>query len=277
MIKCAKLNGNGNDFIAIDNMKLEYNTEKLRDFAVSACRRRESVGGDGILVAEPSSERDFKMRIFNSDGSEGEMCGNGARCLSRFVFENNIVTKPDMVFETLSGSVRASVNGAMVRLWLSTVDLTDVRLGVPAVLPGFEFEYTFLTVGVPHTVIFQNERRMSDDEYRQLGRQVRYMTELFPEGANIDFVFPRDAADELFVLTYERGVEDLTLSCGTGSTAAAIAAAISGKTGKNVDVWNPGGLNKVSLDFAADRTVLPTLEGAVKYVGDLYLRDEALK
>lgn len=277
MIKCAKLNGNGNDFIAIDNMKLEYSSEQLRDFAVGICRRRESVGGDGILVAEPSSERDFKMRIFNSDGSEGEMCGNGARCLSRFVFDNKIVTKPDMVFETLSGSVRASVDGAMVRLWLSTVDLTGVVFDSHAALPDFEFEYTFLTVGVPHTVIFQSERSMPDEEYRRLGRRVRYMTELFPEGSNIDFVFRRDAADELFVLTYERGVEDLTLSCGTGSTAAAIVAAVSGRTGRTVDVWNPGGLNKVALDFVTDRTVLPTLEGAVKYVADLSLCEEALK
>lgn len=277
MIKCAKLNGNGNDFIAINNMKLEYSSEQLRDFASGACRRRESVGGDGILVAEPSAECDFKMRIFNSDGSEGEMCGNGARCLSRFVFENKIVTKPDMVFETLSGSVRASVNGAMVRLWLSTVDLSAAVFNVPAVLPGFEFEYAFLTVGVPHTVIFQKERSMSDEEYRRLGREVRCMTDLFPEGSNIDFVFPREAANELFVLTYERGVEDLTLSCGTGSTAAAIVAAVSGRTGRNVDVWNPGGLNKVALDFITDKTVLPTLEGAVKYVADLSLLEEALK
>lgn len=277
MIKCAKLNGNGNDFIAIDNMKLEYGTDKLRSFAERLCRRQESIGGDGILVAEPSASRAFKMRIFNRDGSEGEMCGNGARCMARYAFENKIAAEPDMVFETLSGDIHANVRGGMVGLELSPVDLTGVRFRVPASTGRFDFEYTFITVGVPHAVIFQNSRGKPDDEYRRLGRDVRYMAELFPEGTNVNFVFPREAADELFVLTYERGVEDLTLSCGTGSTAASICAAVLGMTGKDVSVWNPGGLNRVLLEFADDKTVYPKLEGAVKYAADLTLREDALK
>lgn len=276
MIKCAKLNGNGNDFIAVDNMKLEYDTERLRDFAVKLCRRMECIGGDGILVAEPSSSRDFRMRIFNSDGSEGEMCGNGARCLARFAFENGIVNKPDMVFETLSGDVSAGVNGNMARLALSPVDIGGAVFDAPASADGFSFEYSFLTVGVPHVVIFQEERS-SDDEYRLLGRAVRNMQELFSEGTNVNFVFPREAEDELFVLTYERGVEDLTLSCGTGSTASAIAACRAGRTGRVVNAWNPGGLNIVKLDFVSDKLILPELEGAVKYIADLTLWEDAFK
>lgn len=277
MIRCAKLNGNGNDFIAINNMEMGYSTERLRTFAEVLCRRQESVGGDGILVTEPSVSCDFKMRIFNCDGSEGEMCGNGARCMARFAFENKIVTKSDMLFETLAGSVKASVREGMVSLELSPVDLTEALFDMRAAVSGFDFKYTFMTVGVPHAVIFQDERGRSDAEYRQLGRAIRYTTELFPEGTNVNFVFPQKVKDELFVLTYERGVEDLTLSCGTGSTASAIAAAVSGRTGTDVRVWNPGGLNRVTFDGVTGETVQPRLEGAVKYVADLTVWEDALK
>lgn len=277
MIKCAKLNGNGNDFIAIDNMELKHNTERLRDFAIKLCRRMECIGGDGILVAEPSSVRDFKMRIFNSDGSEGEMCGNGARCLARFAFENGIAKRPDMVFETLSGDVSACVSGNMARLVLSPVNLEGAIFDAPASTDGFSFEYTFMAVGVPHAVIFQEERARSDNDYRLLGKSIRNMSELFPVGTNVNFVFPREAKDELFVLTYERGVEDLTLSCGTGSTAAVIAACLAGKTGGDVKVWNPGGMNRVILNSISDKLVHAELEGAVKYIADLTLREDAFK
>lgn len=275
MIKCAKLNGNGNDFIAVDNMNRRCSTEQLRDFAVKLCRRKECIGGDGIVVAEPSQLCDFKMRIFNSDGSEGEMCGNGARCLARFALENQIVKKADMVFETLSGDVHANVKGGMAMLDLAQVSLDEGVINARASALGFDFEYTFLTVGVPHAVVFQTERDHSDEEYRQIGRAIRNLETHFPDGANVDFVFPGYADNDLFVLTYERGVEDLTLSCGTGSTAAAIAAFVHGMADKVVNVLNPGGLNRVTLDFVSDKTVLPKLEGAVMYVADLLLREDA--
>ena len=277
MRKYAKLNGNGNDFIAIDNMDMKYTSEELRDLAVKLCRRMQSIGGDGILVTEPSAICDFKMRIFNSDGSEGEMCGNGARCIARFALDNQIVEKPSMVFETHSGDVSARVDGCMALLDLSPVNLDGVSVEESASVDGFEFKYTFLTVGVPHTVIFLKERDRSDDEFRCLGRSIRNMADIFPDGTNVNFAFPREASDELFVLTYERGVEDLTLSCGTGSTASAIVACISGRTGKKVNVWNPGGLNSVNLDFISEQTIFPKLEGAVMYVADIALREDAFK
>ncbi|MDL2299037.1 diaminopimelate epimerase [Synergistaceae bacterium OttesenSCG-928-D05] len=278
MIKCAKLNGNGNDFIALNNMDMTYDTDFLCNFAVMACRRMESVGADGILVAEPSATQDFKMRIINRDGSEGEMCGNGARCIARFAFENGIVKKPEMTFETLGGPVHAEVRGCMTSLDLSPVSLENAVVGGHGKADGYEFDYTFLTVGVPHTVIFCGARDKSDEEYRDMGRALRNATALFPEGTNVNFVFPRTGKkNELDVLTYERGVEDLTLSCGTGSTASAIAAMTLGYTGPVVDVYNPGGLNRVSLSFASERVLLPVLEGAVVYVADLEMYEDALK
>lgn len=276
MIVCTKMNGNGNDFLVINNMGLKYDARTLSEFAVRLCRRREAVGADGILVAEPSARLDFKMRLFNRDGSEGEMCGNGSRCIARFAFEKGIVKKPEMVFETLGGDIHARVNGRWAAIQLAPVSVKDVAVDAPASVEGFNFNYTFLTVGVPHAVIFEDKRR-PDDEYRALGKKIRDRLDLFPTGANIDFAVPREGRDAgLDVTTYERGVEGLTLSCGTGSTASAIAAVLIGVTGPKVDVYNPGGLNRVSLRFDSADMVQPELEGAMSMVAELEISEEAL-
>ncbi len=277
MILCTKMNGNGNDFLVIDNMDLKYNGETLSRYAKALCRRRESLGADGILVAEPSDIHDFKMRLFNRDGTEGEMCGNGARCIARYAFLKGIVKKPEMTFETLGGRVDAGVKGTRASLKLSPVDILNLVHDVPASVEGYYFSYTFLTVGVPHAVIFEKKRLDSEDQYRKIGRAIRLRTDLFPEGANINFVSPKSTYDAgLDVLTYERGVEDLTLSCGTGSTASAIAAFTAGLTGPVVDVYNPGGLNRVSLEFGPSGKVMPELEGGASYIADIEASEEAL-
>lgn len=277
MILCAKMNGNGNDFLVIDNMDLRYDAVKLSEFAVKLCRRREAVGGDGILVAEPSERAEFKMRLFNCDGSEGEMCGNGARCMARFAFQKGIAKNSEMLFETLGGDISASVDGSRVTLKLAPVSLDGVVSDASASVNGFDFHYTFMTVGVPHTVIFEDNRSRTEDQYRELGRAIRSRADLFPEGTNVNFVVLKDGTDAgLDVLTYERGVEDLTLSCGTGSTASAIAAALLGITGHNVKVHNPGGLNRVSLIFQSSGVVLPQLEGGALYIADIEITEEAL-
>ncbi|MEG1799137.1 MAG: diaminopimelate epimerase [Synergistaceae bacterium] len=278
MINAVKMNGNGNDFLVINNMDKKYSSNDLSEMAIKLCRRRESIGGDGILVLEPSLLCAFKMRLFNSDGSEGEMCGNGARCTARFALENGIVEKNEMVFETLGGDVRAVVNGQRVTLKLAPVILDNIVVDSPICVCGEEFHYTFITVGVPHAVIFEEERSRTDDGYRTLGRAVRSRTDLFPDGTNVNFVVPRESLDgELDVLTYERGVEDLTLSCGTGSTASAIASVLIGITGPKVDVWNPGGLNRVTLVFEGSDKVLPELEGSVLNIASLSITEEAMR
>ena len=207
MIVCTKMNGNGNDFLMIDNMDLKYDKSTLSEFAIKLCRRREAVGGDGILVAEPSERVDFKMRLFNSDGSEGEMCGNGSRCMARFAYEKGIVKKTEMVFETLGGDVLARVNGHRASLRLAPVSVKGAAVEVPESVGGFDFNYTFLTVGVPHAVIFEEKRSRANDEYRELGRAIRNREDLFPEGTNVDFAVAREGRGAgLDVLTYDRGV-----------------------------------------------------------------------
>lgn len=272
------MNGNGNDFIVVDNMDKKYDIDMLKMMALKLCRRRESVGGDGILVLEPSAAFEFKMRLFNSDSSEGEMCGNGARCVARFAFDNGIALNSCMTFETLGGAVCASVSGARVTLKLAPVSLEKVLVDVPIAVGDEEFNYTFITVGVPHTVIFEDKRSRSDDGYRALGKAIRERHDLFPEGTNVNFVVARESLEgALDVLTYERGVEDLTLSCGTGSAASAIASVLIGITGPKVDVWNPGGLNRVSLVFESADKVIPELEGGALLVASLNITEEALK
>jgi len=272
------MNGNGNDFLVINNMELKYSGETLSMYAKALCRRRESLGADGILAAEPSEANDFKMRLFNRDGTEGEMCGNGARCIARYAFLKGIVKKPEMTFETIGGRVDASVRDARTTLKLSPVNISSLVHDVPASVEGYDFNYTFLTVGVPHAVIFEKTRLDSEDQYRKIGRAIRLRTDLFPEGANINFVSPKSTYEAgLDVITYERGVEDLTLSCGTGSTASAIAAFTAGLTGPVVDVYNPGGLNRVSLEFGPSGKILPELEGGASYIAEIEALEEALE
>ena len=277
MILCTKMNGNGNDFLVINNMNLKYSGGTLSNYAKALCRRRESLGADGILATEPSEIHSFKMRLFNRDGTEGEMCGNGARCVARYAFLKGIVKKPEMVFETLGGKVEASVKETRVSIKLSPVNISNLVLNSPASVEGYDFNYTFLSVGVPHVVIFEKQRFDSDDHYRKLGSAIRLRKDLFPEGTNINFVSPRRTYEEgLDVLTYERGVEDLTLSCGTGSTASAIVAFKAGLTGNVVDVYNPGGINRVSLELESTDILLPELEGGALWIAEIDASEEAL-
>ena len=119
-----KINGNGNDFITIETLACPMKTEELSALARRLCRRRASIGADGLLVVEPSAGANFKMRLFNADGSEGEMCGNGARCIARFAYERGIAPA-EMTFETLAGTMRATVEGRFVEIDLGEYSFAD--------------------------------------------------------------------------------------------------------------------------------------------------------
>lgn len=276
MIECVKMNGNGNDFLVLDNMALRYDTKFLSNLAAKACRRRQAVGADGLVVAEPSAAADFKMRIFNPDGTEGEMCGNGARCVSRFALDYGIAKTGELTFETLGGMVRAVVDGGLVTMDLAPVSLrgmvTDGRLCVGE----DEFEYSFITVGIPHCVIFERERSRRFEEYAPVGRAIRRRSDLFPQGTHVNFAVMGGEADMIDIMTYERGVEDMTLSCGTGSVASAIVSWLSGRTGPDVRVKNPGGVNGVSLLRSENGDIQLKLEGRAVAVAEISIMPEAL-
>ena len=251
-LEFTKMQGNGNDFILVDNRANRFSSKALSRLAVELCHRRRSVGADGLLVIEKSPEADFAMRLFNSDGSEAQMCGNGARCIARYACEKGIAPR-ETAFSTKAGLVRAKVAQDLVTLDMGTVDLGEVGRKGTFPFEGEEISYTHLVAGVPHTVIFpQDMREKTETDLRRLAQTIQVDGKRFPEGTNVNFV--TEAKEEfLRVMTFERGVGDFTLSCGTGSAASAIAAWLEGLVKPPVTVINPGGTNTV--DFPDERSL----------------------
>lgn len=269
MIPFTKMHGNGNDFILLDNRTGRFSASELSALAQCACRRRSSLGADGILVVENSPDADFAMRLFNADGSEGEMCGNGARCIARYAFEKGIAGA-NQTFSTLAGVMKGVVEPPFVDLAMGEISLAEGWFNRSLSVDGRTFPASFLWVGVPHAVLFPSEDLTREDMV-VIGRKLRFDTILFPDGANVNFVTEgREGA--IYSVTYERGVEDLTDSCGTGSTASAASWLLRREIPSSpiaLDVINPGGINRVSLDFAADGASLQaSLRGCTVIVAE---------
>ncbi len=278
MIPFVKMQGNGNDFIVLDNRERRFSTGELSSMALTQCARRSALGADGILVVEHSRETEYTMRLFNADGSEGEMCGNGARCIARYAFEKGIAGA-EQTFSTLAGTMKAVVTPPFVDLDMGTVSLSDAWFSRSLQSRNRTFETSFLLVGVPHLVLFLEDDALAREEKIEIGRELRHAYALFPKGANVNFVVPKDET-HIFSVTYERGVEDLTDSCGTGSTASAVAWVLRSAPScaeVSVEVRNPGGVNFVSLRFNPSRTsVKASLKGKTVMVAEGRLFDEFL-
>ncbi len=248
MIHFTKLHGNGNDFILIDEYKGEIVPEKS-SFARKYCDRRFGIGADGVLYLGSSDIADIRMRIFNPDGTEAEMCGNGIRCLVKYALDEGYVGEKAGV-ETPAGVLSVS----------SRIDyktLITVNMGIPqfarekipakgtgeflnAALDGYNV--SAVNTGVPHAVIFVES---FDPDLMLVAPKIRYAP-VFPKGANVNFVLV-NSNKEITVRTYERGVEAETLSCGTGAVAAAAIAHRLGKTGDIVRVNTKGGELRITL------------------------------
>ena len=228
-IPFMKLSGAGNDFVIIDNRQKIVPYEGT-DFVAKVCRRRMSVGADGVLLVENSNVADFKMRYFNADGGEVETCGNGARCISKFAYVNGIVGE-QMRFETRAGIYESEIVGANVKVGMGAP--TNLRLSFPLKLKDGLHTVCFANTGVPHVVFFVED--LAGADVVDLGRQTRYHDDFKPAGTNANFVHIQDA-NAITIRTYERGVEDETLACGTGSIAAAVIAAALGKATSPVAV-----------------------------------------
>jgi len=214
--KFTKMTGTGNDFIVMDARETSLGVD-LSILARKVCTRRVSIGADGILAIEESGVADFILRIFNPDGSEAEMCGNGARCAALFAYHNGIASTP-MQFETLAGLVEARIQGEDL-VSIKMTQPKDIETGIELDVLDKRFMVHSINSGVPHAVVFIDD--VENVQVDEIGRAIRMHQRFMPEGTNVDFVQVLKPG-VIRVRTYERGVEKETLACGTGAVASAI-------------------------------------------------------
>jgi len=266
-----KMSGSGNDFILMDNRDGALASIKdMTAFVQAICRRKVSVGADGVILVERSDRADFRWRFFNADGSEVEMCGNGGRCVARFAFLQGIAGER-MSFETVAGIIDAEVRGDVVKLRLTEPSALQVNQAIP--LGDGVLTVDSLNTGVPHVVAFVEDLDRFD--VFRYGRALRYAEAFQPAGTNANFVTVT-GPHSLLVRTYERGVEDETLACGTGSVASALAAAAREEVTSPVEVTvRSGEILKIHFERidGAFRNVY--LEGRVRVVYEGRLWEEA--
>ena len=234
-IEFWKMNGSGNDFILIDNRDGQVREEEMGRLVERACRRRESVGADGVIFVAPSDQYDFNWRYFNADGGEVEMCGNGGRCVARFAYLKGIAGDK-MTFGTKVGPIYAEVVDRIVRVLMPNP--TDLKIGIDLPLEAGWESVDFINTGVPHVVI--QVKDLDEHPIFDQGRAIRYDSLFSPEGTNANFI-KISGPDQIDIRTYERGVEDETLACGTGSIAAALIADVKGLVKSPVIVKTRGG------------------------------------
>ncbi len=258
-IKFTKMEGAANDFIVVDNRKGDFPARtKTIQFL---CDRKRGIGSDGILLVEPSKVADFRMRFFNPDGGEVDMCGNGARCISRFAYELGVARKHTR-FETAAGIIEAWLEKDEVRIQLS--EPKDQNLYEQVRLNDGEHTVHLINTGVPHAVLFV--RDLAKVAVDKLGAEIRYHKDFQPEGTNANFA-KIDGKHAIDVRTYERGVEGETDACGTGVVASAIVSHLVLKTFPPIRVKTRGG-DVLEVDFKrGDKGVHEvTLKGPAQFV-----------
>ena len=212
----TKMNGAGNDFVMLDNRNLGLSLSK--DQIEQLCDRHRGIGADGLLCVEPATDGgDFKMRYYNADGGEAEMCGNGARCFGRFVnrLHDDKLTK--IQFETLAGMISAEFEGDQVRINMSAPHSLKLAQSLP--VAGANLTVHSVNTGVPHAVVFVED--LENVPVVEWGAGLRYHEAFKPKGTNANFA-KVIAPGSISIRTYERGVEGETLACGTGMVACAL-------------------------------------------------------
>jgi diaminopimelate epimerase len=267
MLHFVKYHGLGNDFILVDGLGAPAPDISPQE-AVRLCDRHFGIGADGVILALPSRDADCRMQLFNSDGSEAEMCGNGLRCLARFVWDEGLIRKTEMVVETLAGPKRArlQVEGKHVveiavemgKPLLSARDVPTTlvapdayAIDAPLEIDDATFRVTTLNTGVPHCVVFVPDVDAVD--WRHIGSRIERHA-AFPRKTNVMFtqVISRD---HLRVRPWERGAGP-TSACGTGACAAAVAAAVTGRADRDVSVILPGGPLRIQWNAVNDEMIM---------------------
>lgn len=256
-----KMNGAGNDFIVVDDRRNAVPDEKWPEIIRTVCERHMSIGADGFMVVKnPTYGGDYKMLFFNSDGSMGEMCGNGARCICRYGYENGLAGEVQKV-ETTAGLVTGwRVDKRLYRVRLN--DPCNMRLDGTAEVDGTVYDCAYVELGdpgIPHAAVpMENLKDYDTQALFQLGRKLRYYKD-FPKGANVNF-YEIVGPDHVYERTYERGVEDFTYACGTGTGSVVTVLTLLGRvSGRRVQVDVPGG--QLTVDVVRDG----------RWVADLFL------
>lgn len=258
-MKFWKMNGAGNDFVVLNNLEERLPVDALPGIARTLCERRMSIGADGLMVVDaPTQGGDYKMLFFNSDGSVGEMCGNGARCICRYGYENGLAGERQTV-ETTAGIVTGQrMDQRLYRIRLN--DPTTVKLDCPVVVDGVQYACSYVELGnpgIPHAVVPYHDLKNADEnELRELGRAIRWYS-AFPKGANVNF-YEITGEDRIFERTFERGVEDFTYACGTGTGSLVTVLTLQGKvSGHGVKVDMTGG--QLIIDAQRDHSRIASL------------------
>lgn len=270
-----KMSGSGNDFIIVDNRSGAVPEERMGPLVRSVCRRRISVGADGVIFLTASQRFDFAWRFFNADGGEVEMCGNGSRCIARFAFLKGIAG-PDMTFETLAGPIQAQVEGRSVKVLMPRPSglKRDLELDLGRQGGGGMVRADFINTGVPHVVV--RVERLEDHPVFEQGRALRYHETFAPAGTNVSFMKVKGPHD-IEIRTYERGVEGETLACGTGAIACALVGAAAGEAVSPVRIKTSGG-ETLTIHFKQKGEAFERvfLEGGTSVVYRGFLGQEAL-
>lgn len=273
-MRYTKMHGAGNSFILLDALHGELQGEDLSVLALRLCDEKTGPGADGVLLLVPAEGADFGMRLYNADGSQGEMCGNGARCLARYGAEHGLAAD---VSDIRILAAAGLVHGRRITEELYELRLNDpsvVDLHRPAEAAGRVFDCAYVELGdpgIPHAVVEVPAAAFEDmAALRELGRALRHSA-AFPRGANVTFACVTGARS-VRAITFERGVEDFTLACGTGCGATAASLILRGRIeGESVELQMPGGRLSVSLrregDFVCD--LLLTGPTAVVEEGEL--------
>ena len=273
-----KMNGAGNDFVVLNNLEEHLPAECLPQAARTLCQRHLSIGADGLMVVDaPTQVGDYKMLFFNSDGSVGEMCGNGARCICRYGYELGLAGETQTV-ETTAGIVTGRrITQRLYRVRLN--DPTTVKLDAPVEVDGIRHPCSYVELGnpgLPHAVVpYPNLRDADESQLRELGRKLRWHP-AFPKGANVNF-YEILGDDLLYERTFERGVEDFTYACGTGTGSVVAVLTLLGRvTGRNVRVDMKGGTLTIDVEHAGSQVTGLYLTGPTNVVCKGEVTDEDL-
>ena len=247
-----KYQGTGNDFVMIDNRSDFFPKEDVQ-LINHLCDRRFGIGGDGLILLENDTETDFKMVYYNSDGNQSSMCGNGGRCLVAFAQQIGVINN-QATFMAIDGLHHASISDDGL-VSLQMIDVNAIKVAS---------DYVFMNTGSPHHVAIVDD--LKNYNIKEEGAKIRYGNLYGSEGSNVNFV--NQISNQIFALrTYERGVEDETLACGTGATAVAIAMNKLGKTNSNViQLEVEGGKLEVSFDKEEDKFTNVFLKGPAQFV-----------